>query len=96
MPEWRKTVVLKEAILLLLQLTAVQSIAFCQSRAGIGRTGDVLAGIIAGLVAQGLESFTAACLECGCTEKPVKELKEMGEPACWPAIYPVLPKVIKN
>jgi len=61
--EWNKTIVLKDAISLIASPRGEVRVNNCPN-AGMASagTGDVLAGVIAGLAAQGLALFNAACL----------------------------------
>jgi len=97
--EWGKTVVLKGACTVVASLAG--GVKICPSAnpglASAG-TGDVLAGVIAGLLAQGLDSFDAAalgvCLHARAGEAVRAELGDAGILAG--DLLPVLPKVIKG
>jgi NAD(P)H-hydrate epimerase len=96
--EWRKTVVLKGAYTVIASADGRCRVSpFANPGLASAGTGDVLAGIIAGLSAQGLDNFNAACLgvwlhgEAGETVK--SELGDTGMLAG--DLLPVIPKVIK-
>jgi hydroxyethylthiazole kinase-like uncharacterized protein yjeF len=61
--EWKKTIVLKGAFAVIASPEGSCGISpFANPGLATAGTGDVLAGVIAGLSAQGLEPFDAACL----------------------------------
>lgn len=96
--EWRKTVVLKGAYTVIASADGRCRVSpFANPGLASAGTGDVLAGIIAGLAAQVLDNFNAACLgvwlhgEAGETVK--SELGDTGMLAG--DLLAVIPKVIK-
>lgn len=63
--EWGVVLVLKGALTVISDAKGkVRVIPVATSALAHGGTGDVLAGLLAGLVAQGLQPFNAACLGC--------------------------------
>ncbi len=97
--EWRKTVVLKGAYTVIASADGRCRISpFANPGLASAGTGDVLAGVIAGLTAQGLDNFTAACLgvwlhgEAG--ERVKSELGDTGMLAG--DLLPLIPKAIKS
>jgi ADP-dependent NAD(P)H-hydrate dehydratase / NAD(P)H-hydrate epimerase len=97
--EWRKIVVLKGAYTIIASPDGRCCVSpFANPGLASAGTGDVLAGIIAGLAAQGLKSFEAASLgvflhgEAG--EKVKNELGDAGMIAS--DLLPALPVVIKE
>ena len=97
--EWQKTIVLKGAFTVIAAPDGRYRISpFANPGLASAGTGDVLAGIIAGMVAQGLELFDAASLgvylhgEVG--EKISAELGDTGMIAS--DLLPALPVVIKQ
>jgi NAD(P)H-hydrate epimerase len=97
--EWGKTVVLKGAYTVIASPDG--GVKICPAAnpglASAG-TGDVLAGIIAGLLAQGLVSFTAAALGVWLHARAGEMVKaELGDAGMLASdLLPVLPKVIKG
>ena len=97
--EWRKTVVLKGAYTVIASADGRCKVSpFANPGLASAGTGDVLAGIIAGLAAQGLENFTAACLGVWLHGEAGERVKaEMGDTGMLAGdLLPVLPKVIKK
>lgn len=97
--QWQKVVVLKGAYTVVaapsgrLRVNPIASAALASAG-----TGDVLAGVIAGLLAQGLSPFEAACLGVfihgRAGEKAGQTIGEFGTLAG--DLLPLLPQVIKN
>ena len=97
--EWRKVVVLKGAYTTIAEPGG--SARICDmANAGLATagTGDVLAGVIAGLAAQGLPPFDAASLGVYLHAKAGDVVKnELGDAGMLASdLLPALPKVIKN
>ncbi len=97
--KWIKTVVLKGAYTVIASPDGRCRVSpFANPGLASAGTGDILAGIIAGLTAQGLDNYTAACLgvwlhgEAG--EMVKSELGDTGMLAS--DLLPVIPKVIKE
>jgi NAD(P)H-hydrate epimerase len=97
--KWRKTVVLKGAHTVIAEPDGKCRISpFANPGLATAGTGDILAGVIAGLMAQGLTSFDAASLgvylhgEAG--EKVKGEIGDAGMIAS--DLLPVLPKMIRQ
>jgi NAD(P)H-hydrate epimerase len=97
--KWNKTVILKGAYSVI--AASDGSSRICPiANAGLATagTGDVLAGVVAGLMAQGLNTFDAASLGVwlhACAGEVVKvELGDTGMIAS--DLLPVLPKKIKE
>ena len=97
--EWGKTVVLKGAYTVVAAPDGRCRVCPIAS-AGLASagTGDVLAGVIAGLLAQGLNIFDAAALGVWLHAKAGEAVKaEMGDAGMVASdLLPVLPKVIKG
>jgi NAD(P)H-hydrate epimerase len=97
--EWQKTVVLKGAFTVIAAPDGRCRISpFANPGLASAGTGDVLAGVIAGLAAQGLLSFDAASLgvflHAAAGEKVRKELGDAGMAAS--DLLPALPPVLKQ
>ena len=97
--EWGKTVVLKGAYTVVAAPDGRCRVCPI-ANAGLASagTGDVLAGVIAGLLAQGLNIFDAATLGVWLHAKAGEAVKaEMGDAGMVASdLLPVLPKVIKG
>jgi NAD(P)H-hydrate epimerase len=97
--EWNQTVVLKGAYSV---IAAADGRCFICPLANTGLatagTGDVLAGVIAGLVAQGMDGFDAAVLGVWLHAKAGEMVKdEIGDAGMLAGdLLPVLPRVIKG
>ncbi len=95
---WNQVVVLKGANTVIASSNEIAVSPFVNPALATAGTGDVLAGIIAGFLAQGLSSFDAAC--CGVyihgmsAELVSKNLGDAGMIAS--DLLPVLPRVIKQ
>jgi NAD(P)H-hydrate epimerase len=97
--EWRKTIVLKGAYTVIASADGRCRISpFANPGLASAGTGDVLAGVIAGLVAQGLDNFDAACLGVWLHAQAGELVKsDMGDAGMLASdLLPVLPKVIKE
>lgn len=97
--KWGKTVVLKGAYTVVASADGRCKVSpFANPGMASAGTGDVLAGVIAGLAAQGLNNFDAACmgvwLHAQAGETVKSELGDTGMIAS--DLLPVLPKVIKK
>lgn len=97
--KWEKTVVLKGANTVIVSPAGEVVISpFANPLLATAGTGDVLAGIISGFIAQGLSCFDASC--CGVYVHGLageifrKKLGEVGLLAS--DLLPILPKMIKN
>jgi len=96
---WGQTVVLKGAYTVIASLEgAVRICPFANPGLATAGTGDVLAGAIAGLMAQGLNGFDAACLGVflhALSGEMARE--EMGDAGMLAGdLLPLLPKAIKR
>jgi len=97
--EWRQTVVLKGAYTVIAATDGSCRVSpFANAGLASAGTGDVLAGVIAGLAAQGLSPFDAASLGVYLHGKAGETVKnEMGDAGMIASdLLPVLPKVIKQ
>jgi NAD(P)H-hydrate epimerase len=97
--EWRKTVVLKGAYTVIASADGRCRVSpFANPGLASAGTGDVLAGIIAGLAAQGLDNFNAACLGVWLHGEAGERVKsEYGDTGMLAGdLLPVIPKVIKS
>lgn len=97
--KWSKIVVLKGAHTVISFPTGKAIVSpFANPALSTAGTGDVLAGIIAGMLAQGLESFNAACVGVFihglAGEKIWKKFGKAGGLAS--DLLPILPQVLKN
>ncbi|MFA5629306.1 MAG: NAD(P)H-hydrate dehydratase [Dehalococcoidales bacterium] len=96
--EWVKTIVLKGAYTVIASFDGRCYVApFANPGLASAGTGDVLAGVIAGLMAQGLDNFSAACLGVWIHGQAGEAVKsELGDTGMLAGdLLPVLPKVIK-
>ena len=96
---WRKTVLLKGAYSLVVVPEGQAVInPFANPLLATAGTGDVLAGIVAGLLAQGLSSFHAAAaaayIHGAVGERLREELGDAGAAAS--DILPLIPRVLKD
>ena len=96
---WRVTVVLKGAFTVVASPSGATALSpFANPGLATAGTGDVLAGVIGGLVAQGLQPFEAACcgvyLHGAAGEEVRRELGDTGMIAS--DLLPLLPKVIQR
>jgi NAD(P)H-hydrate epimerase len=96
---WRVTVVLKGAFTVVASPSGVMALSpFANPGLATAGTGDVLAGVIGGLVAQGLQPFEAACcgvyLHGAAGEEVRRELGDTGMIAS--DLLPLLPRVIQR
>jgi NAD(P)H-hydrate epimerase len=97
--KWGKTVVLKGAYTVIASADGRCRISpFANPGLASAGTGDVLAGIITGLAAQGLDNFSAACLGVWLHAQAGEAVKsELGDTGMLAGdLLPVLPKVIKK
>ena len=97
--EWRKTIVLKGAFTVIASPDGVCRISpFANPGLASGGTGDVLAGAIAGLLAQGLSPFDAAALGVYLHGKAAEVVKDvLGDTGMLASdLLPVLPVAIKQ
>jgi NAD(P)H-hydrate epimerase len=97
--KWGKTVVLKGAYTVIASADGRCRISpFANPGLASAGTGDVLAGVIAGLAAQGLDNFNAACLGVWLHAQAGEAVKsELGDTGMLAGdLLPVLPKVIKK
>lgn len=97
--KWRKIIVLKGANTLIVSPAGeVIKAPFANPLLATAGTGDVLAGIIAGLLAQGPEIFDAACLGVYIHGLAAEFLKEkLGDSGLLASdLLEILPKVIKK
>ncbi len=97
--KWQQTVVLKGANTVIASPTSdVKVSPFANPALATAGTGDVLAGIIVGLIAQGLNNFDAACagvyIHGLAGEALKKKLGESGGIAS--DLLPLLPKIIQR
>lgn len=96
---WKKVVVLKGAYTVIAEPGGLAGICDI-ANAGLATagTGDVLAGAIAGLAAQGLPSFDAACLGVYLHAQAAEIVKdELGDAGMLASdLLPALPRAIKN
>jgi NAD(P)H-hydrate epimerase len=97
--KWNKTVILKGAYSVIAESDG--SCRICPiANAGLASagTGDVLAGVVAGLLAQGLNTFDAASLGVWLHASAGEEVKaELGDTGMIASdLLPVLPKKIKE
>lgn len=97
--QWNQTVVLKGANTVIASPSGELAVSpFANPALAIAGTGDVLSGIIAGFLAQGLNNFDAACLGVyihGMAGEMLKEkYGEVGGLAS--GLLPVLPEIIRN
>ncbi len=97
--EWNKVVILKGAYSVVASPDGTAMVSpFANPGLASAGTGDVLAGTIVGLLAQGLEPFQAACLGVylhGSAGEAVRE--DLGDAGMLASdLLPVLPKVIKG
>lgn len=97
--QWRKSVVLKGAHTVIGSAQGQARISpFANPGLASAGTGDVLAGAIAGLLAQGLSTFDAACcgvyLHGAAGEQAKREMGDTGMVAS--DLLPRLPEVIKQ
>lgn len=96
---WHKALVLKGANTVIVSPAGEVAISpFANPLLAIAGTGDVLAGIIAGMVAQGLTNFDAACVGVFVHGQAGEILKEkFGDSGLLASeLLPILPKVIKQ
>lgn len=95
---WNQVVVLKGANTVVVSSNEIAVSPFVNPALATAGTGDVLSGIIAGFVAQGLEPFDAACLGVyihGLTGEILR--KEFGDAGLLASdLVAVLPKAIKK
>ncbi len=97
--EWHQTVVLKGAYTVIATAEGHCRVSpFANPGLASAGTGDVLAGVIAGLAAQGLASFDAASLGVYLHGKAGEAVKnEIGDTGMIASdLLPVLPKIIKQ
>lgn len=97
--EWQKTIVLKGAFTVIASPDGGCQISpFANPGLASGGTGDVLAGVIAGLLAQGLSLFDAAALGVYLHGKAAEVVKDtLGDTGMLASdLLPVLPLVIKQ
>jgi hydroxyethylthiazole kinase-like uncharacterized protein yjeF len=97
--EWRKTIVLKGAFTVIASPDGVCRMSpFANPGLASGGTGDVLAGAIAGLLAQGLSLFDAASLGVYLQGKTAEIVKDdLGDTGMLASdLLPVLPVAIKQ
>lgn len=97
--KWRQVVVLKGASTVITSPSGEVRISpFANPALATAGTGDVLAGIIAGFIAQGLDLFDAACCAVFIHGLVAEEIsKKIGESGMLASdLLPVIPKVIKN
>ncbi len=97
--KWGKTVVLKGAYTVIASADGRCRVSpFANPGLASAGTGDVLAGVIAGLAAQGLDNFDAACLGVWLHAQAGETVKsELGDTGMLASdLLPVLPKMIKK
>jgi len=97
--KWGKTVVLKGAYTVIASADGRCRVSpFANPGMASAGTGDVLAGIIAGLTAQGLDNFNAACLGVWLHGQAGEIVKaELGDTGMLAGdLLPVVPKAIKK
>jgi hydroxyethylthiazole kinase-like uncharacterized protein yjeF len=97
--KWGKTVVLKGAYTVIASADGRCRVSpFANPGMASAGTGDVLAGIIAGLAAQGLDNFDAACLGVWLHGQAGEIVKsELGDTGMLAGdLLPVVPKAIKK
>jgi NAD(P)H-hydrate epimerase len=97
--EWHKTIVLKGAFTVIASTDGGCRVSpFANPGLASGGTGDVLAGAIAGLLAQGLSLFDAASLGVYLHGKAAEVVKDvLGDTGMLASdLPPVLPLVIKR
>ncbi|NLT28241.1 MAG: NAD(P)H-hydrate dehydratase [Dehalococcoidales bacterium] len=97
--KWGKTVVLKGAYTVIASADGRCRVSpFANPGMASAGTGDVLAGIIAGLAAQGLDNFDAACLGVWLHGQAGEIVKsELGDTGMLAGdLIPVVPKAIKK
>jgi NAD(P)H-hydrate epimerase len=97
--EWKKTVILKGAYTVIAAPDGRCRVCpVANPGLASAGTGDVLAGVVAGLLAQGMNAFDAASLgvwlHAGAGESVKTELGDAGMIAS--DLLPVLPRVIKE
>ena len=96
--EWGLTVVLKGANTIVAAADGRARLSpFANPGLASGGTGDVLAGAITGLIAQGVEPFEAASLGVylhGLAAELVR--RELGTRGCWRGTWRRLPRAIKE
>jgi NAD(P)H-hydrate epimerase len=96
--KWGKTVVLKGAYTVIASADGRCKVSpFANPGLASAGTGDVLAGVIAGLAAQGLDNFNAACLGVWLHAQAGEIVKsELGDTGMLASdLLPVVPKAIK-
>jgi NAD(P)H-hydrate epimerase len=97
--KWRKTLVLKGAYTVIASADGRCRISpFANPGLASAGTGDVLAGVIAGLAAQGLDNFDATCLGVWLHAQAGEVVKsDMGDAGMLAGdLLPEIPKVIKK
>ncbi|MDD4923720.1 MAG: NAD(P)H-hydrate dehydratase [Dehalococcoidales bacterium] len=97
--KWGKTVVLKGAYTVIASADGRCRVSpFANPGLASAGTGDVLAGVIAGLSAQGLDNFNAACLGVWLHAQAAEIVKsELGDTGMLAGdLLPVIPKAIKK
>lgn len=97
--KWGKVIVLKGANTVIVSPTGQIKISpFANPLLATAGTGDVLAGIMAGLIAQGLEEFDAACVGVYIHGLAAENLKErFGNSGLLASdLLPLLPQIIKQ
>ncbi|MDD4874593.1 MAG: NAD(P)H-hydrate dehydratase, partial [Dehalococcoidales bacterium] len=97
--KWGKTVILKGAYTVIAAPDGRCRISpFANPGLASAGTGDVLAGVVAGLTAQGLDNYNAACLGVWLHAQAGEMVKdELGDAGMLAGdLLPVLPKVIKK
>lgn len=96
--KWRVVIVLKGANTVISTVDKVAISPFSNPVLATAGTGDILAGIIAGFLAQGLDTFEASCIGCYIHGEAGEMLKEkIGDAGALASdLLPFLPQAIRR